>query len=174
MSFTALRKLSREAPSAEELAAIRKETEKLDDRAAAIIESSLVERALELVIRSALPPMDNAAWAELVERDDGPLSRFSHKIKLGYAMKLFEQSVRDDLSRIKNIRNTFAHAPKNIRFTHERISTVCKSFELVDDLEPARPEDAEAIKKHKAEPRSRFVLTARLIETVFRRHAAKS
>jgi DNA-binding MltR family transcriptional regulator len=49
----------------------------------------------------------------------GPLSEFSARIKVGFAMYLFGRETRDDLEIIRRIRNLFAHQSTVLTFATE-------------------------------------------------------
>ncbi len=164
MAGNALKKISREAPSPEELAKIREGTKQFDDRSAAIIVASLTEHALETAIRNSLPPMADGDWAGLVERDDGPLLAFGPKIKIAYALQIIDQLARDDLRVLKNIRNAFAHAKKDIRFESANVAAACAALKIVDLLEPIYTPHQADLNDRRANPRFRYLLTAHVLE----------
>src|SRR5262249_12368025 len=53
--------------------------------------------------------------------DNGPLNSFSSKIITGYALGIYDESMRNDLQIVRNIRNVFAHSKKLIQFDHPLI-----------------------------------------------------
>jgi DNA-binding MltR family transcriptional regulator len=62
---------------------------------------------------------------------NGPLSTFSSKIVIGYALGLYGSPTYADLDGIREIRNKFAHTPKPIHFTDEAIAKLCGKLKTV-------------------------------------------
>jgi hypothetical protein len=88
-----LRTLSREIPSLDEFAQISHEVHHAHDRTAAILLVSQVERFLEIAIVSHLFHQDEATVKTLVNIG-GPLSTFSAKIHLAYAMGFISEEAK--------------------------------------------------------------------------------
>src|SRR5215472_8749119 len=95
-------KLSRQIPSPEEQQEISNEIFNGSDRTVAIILAAEVERFLEVAI---LAKFINSEDEKELTCDNGPLDTFSRKIRIGYAMGLYDPEMRDDLNRIKDVRN---------------------------------------------------------------------
>jgi hypothetical protein len=101
------------------------EMELADDRAAAIVAASLVETSLTLVIIKRLrEPLDDVEIKRLFE-GRGVLSTFEYKIDIGFALNLYDKLVRDDLHKIREIRNQFAHHLEVRNFDHTDVSGKC-------------------------------------------------
>jgi len=64
---------------------------------------------LAVLITTRLRPLSVEEHRELFDRDGAPLGTFYDKIEIGYALRLFDKEVRDELHRIRRIRNAFAH-----------------------------------------------------------------
>ena len=138
-----LRTLGREIPSMDEFDQIDREVHHVHDRAAAILLVAQVDRFLEIAIVSHLFHQDEATVAMLVGRD-GPLSTFSAKIRLAYAMGFISEEERKDLDLLREVRNAFAHALRPITFTNELIIGHIAAFKCAmghspDDLIPISP-----------------------------------
>jgi hypothetical protein len=101
------------------------ELEAGDERTAAIVAGSVVENALAVAIQSRLRALDPAEQKELFEYENSALGTFHAKIQIGYALGLYSHRVRDDLKRLKRIRNTFAHRIFVKSFDHEDVSDDC-------------------------------------------------
>jgi len=91
-----------------------------DDRFAVITLASLIDVGLERAIKSRmrrLKPDDyNAIFG-----GTGPLSGFSARIRVAYALGIIGPLIRNDLSLINEIRNVFAHAPQNLKLHDNRL-----------------------------------------------------
>lgn len=61
-------------------------------------------------------------------QDRGPLSDFAARIDVAYALDLITADERDDLHHIREIRNTFAHAPRSIDFDYPSIAQKCSQM----------------------------------------------
>jgi mannitol operon repressor len=61
----------------------------------------------------------------------GPLSSFSAKIDLSYALQIINKDQYDDLTVIRRIRNQFAHAMPLVNFDSPEIRAHFKSFNTV-------------------------------------------
>jgi DNA-binding MltR family transcriptional regulator len=99
---------------------------KQGDRGTALIVAAWVDDALEAVIRSRFRP--DKPLADDLLRPDGPLGSFSARIKLGYMLDLLEHLARKDLDLIRKIRNDFAHARSDLRFTTPSIRDRCREL----------------------------------------------
>jgi hypothetical protein len=89
--------------------------------AAAIVGSVSVEHHLEKLLRSRFKRTDDQTWKMLMEDEPRPLNSFYSKIVVGYALGIYDLGMRNDLNIVRNIRNAFAHSPKQIKFDHPTI-----------------------------------------------------
>jgi hypothetical protein len=118
-------RLSRQIPSPEEYWENSREILNGSDRSVVIILAAEVERFLESAI---LAKFINADDKEKLIGQDGPLATFSRKIQIGYAMGLYNSEVRDDLDRIRDVRNDFAHSVMPISFNTPSVRDRCLKF----------------------------------------------
>jgi DNA-binding MltR family transcriptional regulator len=99
--------------------------------AAVLVSSSRLDKALREAIQTRMHALDNQLKARLFE-NYGPLSTFSAKIDIAYALSLFDANMHHDLSVIRKIRNTFAHPSgpinKTPSFDDEQLLSLCKRF----------------------------------------------
>lgn len=128
-AISKLKKLSREEPSISDLFVIL--SGEHDDRTAAIIGGARVEAALEKRILMKLRPLNRDRKKRLFD-GDGLLATFSAKIQIGYAISIYDQPLANELDRVREIRNAFAHATKPITFKRRAVSDVCKSLRMPD------------------------------------------
>ncbi|MFZ1107438.1 MAG: hypothetical protein WAN43_03675 [Rhodomicrobium sp.] len=87
-------------------------------------------------------------------RPEGPLSTFSCKIELAYAMGLISDEDRLELNKIKNIRNDFAHNTSIITFETQAIKELCLTLKFGGT--PAKGITPAMIDKMKDHSSSRF------------------
>ncbi len=130
-----LKRFAAAIPSEEEMRKIIQDLEKensaLADYAIALICQTFVERALEVAISAQLNPLDEQANQRLFDYSaNGPISDFAAKIKLGYSMGIFGQLTKNDLNRIREIRNAFAHSLQSTSFATPEIAEICEMFQV--------------------------------------------
>jgi hypothetical protein len=113
--------LSRTSPTWEEAEALFDAFLAAPPIAKAIIGAAMVEHELEQLLRQRFARKDNETWAALIS-DHGPLATFDQKITAGYAFRIYDDATRHNLSIVRKIRNTFAHAKKPTTFGHELIA----------------------------------------------------
>src|ERR1019366_4248750 len=151
---SSLKKFMRKRPDSSDLAKAIQELESDTPRAAAILAATLLEDILLLSLLSAMRPLSQ-------EEEDrlfvglAPLSSFSAKIQLGYAIKIYGSKTRHDLDTIREIRNAFAHVVTSISFDTTEISDRCTGFHC---LKP--PSEAPGLTS-----RQRFTLATKIIMT---------
>ena len=122
-----LRKLAELIPDdntvRETLQALEPDDAPVADHAIAMIGVSILERALEIAIRSRLIPLTPDERKRLFKFENhGPLSNFSDRIKMAYALNLIDSETRDELDLIRAIRNAFAHSTQLITFNTAEIN----------------------------------------------------
>ena len=87
-----------------------KEGHTFNDRAVALTVTALLEQFLEAAISTHLEINEDEVRQLFDDDRDGPLSTFSRKIAMGYALGVYDSSMKSDLNLIRQIRNAFAHA----------------------------------------------------------------
>jgi hypothetical protein len=125
-------------------------------RLAAIVATALVEDALRWCLCGYFPTLDEG---ELFDKEGAPLSSFHAKIVIGHALGIYGEVTRDDLRRMKLIRNAFAHSPRAITFNTSEIRETCLTLSYVNVIQtqtygPSPPD---------TDPRGKFLSTARLL-----------
>lgn len=83
------------------------------DRSAAVLAGSFLEHFLASILKHVLrkePEVDE------LFHGFGPFSSFSQRISVAYAFGLIEKKTQDNLKAIKDIRNYFAHTPRDVSF----------------------------------------------------------
>ena len=134
--------------------------------ATAILGAVMVEHELETLLRFRFKRKDDKTWAMLVA-ENGPLNSFSSMVLAGYALGIYDESMRNDLHIVRNIRNAFAHSKRLIHFDNPLIvkeleratrSYLSKKFWKLAKVQP----------QGAAEFSSRYVLLC----SVTRRHGA--
>jgi len=65
---------------------------------------------------------------------NGPLSTFSAKIKLAYALGIVSAETRLQIERVREVRNHFAHHKDKVSFKHPSVMSVCSFFKQKKSL----------------------------------------
>jgi hypothetical protein len=114
---------------------LHQDIERLNPREAAIIAGAFVENNLAMALLARLRELDPKEQKRLLDSPRSVLSDFSSKIDMGFALNLYAKSVRDDLDRIREIRNVFAHHLYVSNFDHREIAPKCARMECVKYLD---------------------------------------
>lgn len=94
---------------------------------AAIIEEQIL-RALLTKMRPLSREMDKGLFDGY-----GPLSSFSGKIDMAYALQIITKETYNDLTTIRRLRNKFAHSMSLLNFNSVEIRALFKQFSAFDD-----------------------------------------
>jgi hypothetical protein len=120
----ALKALIEQIPSDDDLNHIVHEIYHSEARGAALVASTQVEEILRRFLKGFMVPLSIPLEEGLFDRD-APLSSFSKLIRVAFAFKLIDQTVRHHLDIVREIRNTFAHAMVHVTFETPAIQTAC-------------------------------------------------
>lgn len=122
--------VSRIQPTADEVDALRVAVNKdAPPLVVAILGVALVEYELERLLRTRFDRDDNETW-EMLTGENGPLADFSAKIKVGYALRLYDHEILHSLEAIRRIRNAFAHTKRLLDFDDAAVREVFSKLEL--------------------------------------------
>ena len=99
------------------------------DRAAAIVGASLLENLLESILKKA---MVEHQQVKNMFKGYAPLATFKSKIDLAFFLGLVPHtSIYDDLHKIRETRNDFAHGHKELSFSEESIKNRIHTFNIL-------------------------------------------
>ena len=130
------------------------------DRAAALVAAADVDYWLIMLLRSKLSyKLTDIERNDLLYGKRAPLSDFSARISIAYGFGLIHSDERDDLNRIRHIRNAFAHAVISLTFEHELIAKECAHLAHRD----VYGDTSDSFGK----PKLRYILTALELRKVF-------
>jgi hypothetical protein len=96
-------------------------------RSAAIVAAAYLEDVATLTLLTKMVPLSNNEHDSLFS-GSAPLSPFSAKIQMLYAMGIIGKKIKHDLEAIKEIRNAFAHAKMSIDFDTPAIAAKLKGL----------------------------------------------
>lgn len=124
-----LKELAAEIPPERAIHAQLTALERLDgvgDHALALVGASFVEKALETAILSRLIPLNEEDRKRLFDYQfGGPLCDLAGRIQMARAMGIFGANTFDDLERIRQVRNAFAHSLWHITFATAEVADMC-------------------------------------------------
>jgi hypothetical protein len=111
------------------LAKISRHFREESDRAAAITGPALLDEQLAQLLR---PNLRMDKQTEGMFSVFGPLASFSGRIVFAYALRLIPEDVKQDLDRVRAIRNKFAHDFENLSFSHPEIQKQVMKLKATD------------------------------------------
>jgi len=123
-----------------------------------LICGSFIEQGLEQAIKTVLlkEAEERSLSSELFGGDKpGAINGFYGKIILGYSLGLYTKYFRDDLDRVRHIRNAFAHSKLELSFKTKEIADV-SHFYCSDFFK----ESSEKAKRNLEDPRQSFLFMA--------------
>jgi DNA-binding MltR family transcriptional regulator len=128
-----------------------------NERAGAIVAVAFLEDVLSDAISTRFRPLTEGARKLVFETGGAPLSSLSAKIHIAYALGLISSAAREDLLKLKAVRNLFAHEREVRSFLHKKVQEHC----AVLNYEPEQPGDGSAL--YRFQSTAAFLLT-RLIK----------
>ena len=104
------------------------------DRSLILVAASFLDEALEALQRARFCKKKRKGRPEIGPLFDmfGPLSSFSAKIRIAYALDLIEEWTYRDLEIIRKLRNVVAHNIEDVRFDAQNISQLTKRLEAAN------------------------------------------
>jgi hypothetical protein len=129
----ALRARLKRRPTEEEVDTIFHEMTTDSDRGSALLAASMIEDVLKGAIAFHLRPLSESEESDLFQ-GTSPLSTFSAKIKIAYAMGIIGKNSRHDLETIKEVRNAFAHGIHVLKFDDPEIAPMVKGLHGLKDI----------------------------------------
>jgi hypothetical protein len=121
------------------------------DRAAAILAASYLDSYLEECIKFFL--VDDP-YIEKLFKGTSPLSTFSSRIDMAFALGLITEEIKKNLDYIRKIRNHFAHYPTVTSFTDSHVRNLCSNFSFLEKYEDGTTRN---IADDEPEPRKKFL-----------------
>lgn len=110
-----LNQLSRERPTSADLQTAMKDLSTQNPRSAAIVAAAYLEDVVRLTLLTKMVSLSNSE-DDSIFTGSAPLSSFSAKIQMLYALGIIGKKVRHDLDAVREIRNVFAHAKVSFDF----------------------------------------------------------
>jgi DNA-binding MltR family transcriptional regulator len=98
----------------------------LDERGLILSLSAFAEEALGDLLLSFMLPVKQSE--DIVKGFSAPLGTFSSRTKATYALGLITKNQFDDLNRLREIRNIYAHGWRTIKFEHPKVAKEIKAL----------------------------------------------
>jgi DNA-binding MltR family transcriptional regulator len=121
------------------------------DRGCVLVAAAKIENILEEIFRNifTLNAIPKRVAVRIFEVG-GPLSTFSAKAKMAYAMGLISRDVYMDIERIRDLRNAFAHSIDFADFLDPKVADMVYSLNCVKPLNirPSIPSSESRLSLH--------------------------
>jgi hypothetical protein len=111
--------------SIDDYAEVKAEIDAQSDRGAAIIACSLLEEHLNWSIGKCFVELSPKTSKRVF---DGPLGGLFNRSYIGYALGLYDRDAREEIIRIGEIRNHFAHKIAPIDFADDTVAEGCSKL----------------------------------------------
>jgi DNA-binding MltR family transcriptional regulator len=116
--------------TADELQIILDEITQQTDRGAAIIATAMLDEMLAEALWRRLILTNSLRERLFSYEKNGPLSTFSSKIDLAFAVGLLKPETRNDLHVVRRIRNKFAHQLEPLTFAEKEVAALCETLAI--------------------------------------------
>jgi DNA-binding MltR family transcriptional regulator len=131
---SALKKLLKAKPTADDVKRALKELDTDGPRGTIVLGHALIEDAMRSAIAFHMRTLGEEEYNQLF-RGTSPLSSMSAMTRVAFAFKIIGTKVRDDLDRLRELRNAFAHAQVILTFESEPVLAQLKHFECLKTLD---------------------------------------
>ena len=122
----------------DQVAAILEELKSQTDRGTAIIAAAVLDDLLHQVLVARLIQLGSERHEGLFERTGAPLSSFSAKIEMCFAVGTLSNQARLAMHLIRDVRNAFAHRIEQITFDHPTVATMIQARIMSSLKKPGR------------------------------------
>ena len=96
----------------------------------ALLTAAILDQELRKVILKKMRPRLSNKKQERIFEGFGPLSEFAAKIEIAYALDQINDDIYDKIRIIKDIRDKFAHLPKECTFWSSEIAALIAKFQF--------------------------------------------
>lgn len=144
-------KLSKRIPNIGEFSDLVNALGNHTDREIAILGASALEICLEFAITSRFPGISESDHRELFGEGGKPgvLSSFASRILIAHVISLISDDIQNDMSKIRKIRNIFAHNACEISFDNKEIAKLCNSFASIAHIDEEIHRNKSILPLHK-------------------------
>ena len=122
----------------EQIAAFLEELKSQTDRGTAVIAAAVFDDLLIQVLTARFIKLGSDRLESLFDRAGAPLSSFSAKIEMCFALGIINNSSRLALHLIRDVRNAFAHQIHQMTFGHPDVAEMIDSRALSELKKPGK------------------------------------
>jgi hypothetical protein len=115
-----------------QVAAFLEELKSQTDRGTAVIAAAVLDDLLEMLLTARLVELHGERHDRLFKKTGAPLSSFSSKIEMCFAVGVISNEARLAMHLIREVRNEFAHRIEQITFDHPDVATKIETRILPD------------------------------------------
>jgi mannitol operon repressor len=112
--------------TAEDLARFVDELKRETDRGLPLVAAALIDDRLTETLRAFFCEVPSAA--KLLDDGSAPLSSFSSRVEVCYALGLIDEFEYKEIGLIRKVRNEFAHQKHGMSFSSPRIQGLCSTL----------------------------------------------
>lgn len=129
------------------------------DRGCVLVAAAFLDESLESLLRSKMlrEPKERKACVDPLFATMAPLSTYWAKTQCLRALEIIEQWEYEDLHRIRELRNHFAHSYDEVSFSDPKASNMARQLEAAKRRLRARPSQGNHGEKT---PRELFTMSA--------------
>jgi len=99
-----------------------------------IATAAILDVQLERALKRGMQPLSKGLYERLFD-SFRPLSTFSSKIIMAYALGIVSVEIFEELEKIRRIRNAFAHSSEILNFSSPQIIPIFRSLRIPDTKE---------------------------------------
>jgi hypothetical protein len=110
--------------SKEQVKAFVEEVKTQSDRGTAIVATAILDELLALIISARFIELSSERRDTLFTRMGAPLSSFSAKIEVAFALRTINNDARLALHLLRDVRNKFAHRVEPLTFDHPEVAKI--------------------------------------------------
>lgn len=129
----ALKRLLKGRPTDEEVGTIFFEMAEDGARGCVLAGTSFIEDVLQGAVAYRFGHLSAKELKDLFE-GTAPLSTYSAKIKIAYAMGIIGKRTRHDLEKLRELRNAFAHSTRRLTFDLPEIANIIDGLNALKDV----------------------------------------
>lgn len=128
-TIKSLKEIQRETPDTKDILSRLALAQTVNDYQAAMQSASLVEFMLMQALLTKFIPMGKDHLDGLFsDATNGPISTYSAKIKMSYALGIIGSETKSQLERVRIVRNHFAHVKDSTSFSDASVAFECAKF----------------------------------------------
>lgn len=121
-------------PDSDKLTKAAAEIFKAPDHASVLISVAWLDYAIKSIIKMRFRSDLSASENSLIFENNGPISNLWSRVHLAYSLGIIGPITRNNILKLNDIRNVFAHATDFINFKTLEIDLACKDLIVQDNM----------------------------------------